>query len=83
MQARCRNNLDYDASQAAKFIFTPGSDHKILTEEAENACKQAGVQKEALLLRSLESFFIVNDPVELAQVRAEHYAQRRQGKIKV
>jgi hypothetical protein len=71
--------MDHDVSQATRHIFK-GEHH--LTDEAELACKATGVRKDALFVRDVQSFIEkAGEPIELAQVRAEHYAQKRKRKL--
>lgn len=73
---------DKKISQAARYVFKTGSEPKQLTAEALIGCQQIGIKEEALAQRNIDSFIeISGEPIELAKVRAEHYAQRRKCKL--
>lgn len=60
------------------------NDLKALTAEATEACAQMGIEQDTLQPKQIDSFQTAQkEPAELAQVRLQHYQQRRKSKCVV
>ena len=58
------------------------ADFKQLSNEALEACESIGVKPESLQVKQIESFVqSPTEPKELAQVRLDHYTNKRKRKF--
>jgi hypothetical protein len=44
-----------------------------LTPEAVEACHQIGVKPESLMVKNIDNFFTMNEPIVIAETRFLHY----------
>jgi hypothetical protein len=57
------------------------TDHRSLTSDAYEACKQIGVNPESLLAKSKEDFhWAHNEPTQVVETRYEHFQQKKKRK---
>lgn len=60
------------------------NDFKVLTAETAEACAQMGIEQDTLQPKQIDFFQTAKkEPAELAQVRLQHYQQRRKSKCAV
>ena len=64
-----------------------GSDQRVLTSDAVEACKKLGIRSEDLMPKQLEDFIDKNTKKpekeeNLANARLTHFQNRRRGKLK-
>jgi len=58
------------------------TDHRSLTSDAYEACKQIGVNPESLLAKSREDFqWAQSEPAQVVETRYEHFQQKKKRKL--
>lgn len=85
-KSRSISNALSDAEQEknlnkAMRVIYKTADFKQLNPEALDACENIGVKPESLQMRTIEGFVqSSSEPIELAQVRLQHYLNKRKCK---